>query len=87
MKGGQHIDGEMHLCEPVTIPQQKASRADTHFTLLGLELLTRYPLIYIFIFTDLRENNKMKMRVDLMTEEVGNIEDEDYALNNIGKAK
>ena len=41
----------------------------------------------VFIFSGIRENNKVEMGVDLMIEEVVNIEDEDYAMNNMETEK
>ena len=69
------------------IPQQKYSRTDKDFTLLGLTLLTGKPLMCVVIFTDIRENKMVEMGVDPMAEEVGNIEDEDYVLFFWGKGK
>ena len=87
MKGDGHIGGEKYLCEPGVIPQQKASRADKHFTLLGLTLLTGEPLMCVVIFAGLRRNPQYEMGVDPRVEPVGNIDDEDYVLKNMGKGK
>ena len=75
MKGDRHIDGEMYLCEPGVIPQQKLSRADKHFTLLGLTLLSGEPLMCVVIFAGMRRNPQYEMGVDPRVEPVGNVDD------------
>ena len=87
MKGDGHIGGETYLCEPGVIPQQKSSRADKHFTLLGLTLLTGEPLMCVVIFAGKRRNPQYEMGVDPRVKPVGNADDEDYVLKNMGKGK
>ena len=87
MKGDGHIGGEMYLCEPGVIPQQKSSRADKHFTTLGLTLLNGPPLMCVVIFAGMRRNPQYEMGVDPRVEPVGNVDDEDYVLKNMGKGK
>ena len=53
MKGDGHIGGEMYLCEPGVILEQKSSRADKHFTLLGLTLLSGGTInVYCYVCGD-----------------------------------
>ena len=87
MKGDGHIGREMYLCELGMIPQHKSSRADKHFTLLGLMLLTIELIMCVVIFCKLRPNKKVEMGVDPMIEEAGQFSDHDYTIKNMGKGK
>ena len=87
MKGDGHIGGEMYRSKPRMFPQQKSSRANKKFPILDVPLLHGEPIMCVFIFAGLRDNKKVEMGIDPMAEEVANIDNEDYAINNMEKGK
>ena len=50
-KGDGHISGKIILCECGTKTKNKTSSEDKHFTLCGLLLLNRTPLVCILFMT------------------------------------
>ena len=56
MQGDGYIGGETFLCELGVIPQDKSSRNNKHFTLLGINLLSGEPIMCVVIFTGKRGN-------------------------------
>ena len=82
-----HIGGKTFLCELGVIPQEKSSRNDKHFTLLGLTLLSGEPLVYVIIFVGKRRNPVVEMEIDPRTEEVGSVLDEDYIFKSFGEGR
>ena len=87
MKGDGRIGGEIYLCEPGVIPQQKLSRVYKHLTLLGLILFTGKHLMCVVIFLGKRRNPQYEMGVKPRAEPVGNTADDDYVLKNMGNRK
>ena len=77
LQGDGHIGKETLLCELDVIPQEKSSRNDKHFTLLGLTLLSGEPLMCVVIFAGKRRNPVVEMGIDPQAEEVGSVLDED----------
>ena len=77
LQGDGHIGEETFLCELDVIPQDKSSRKNKHFTLIGLTLLSEEPLICVVIFAGKRRNPVVEMGIDPQAEEVGSVLDED----------
>ena len=50
--GDGDIGTEIYLYERGVIPQEKVSKNNKHFTLLGLTLLTGQPLMWVVIFVE-----------------------------------
>ena len=87
MQDDEHIDGEAFLYELGVTPQEKSSRENKHFTLLGLTLLSGKPLMCVVIFVGKRCSPVVEMEIDPRAEEVGPVLDEDYIIKNCGKCK
>ena len=64
MKGDGHAGGELLLCASGTIPQQKISTRDKHFTLMPLTLLTGDPLMCILIISGKKPSAATEMGID-----------------------
>ena len=84
MTGDGHIGGEKYLCEKGVVAQLKAARADKHFTVLGVTLLNGIPLMCVVIFAGKKCEAKYELGVDPRAEVVGDLDDEDFVVKNMG---
>ena len=87
MTGDGHQGGQLLLCPKGTIPQQKISTRDKHFTLMGLTLLSGEPVMCILIIAGKKPNALVEMGINNEATMVGKEGDEDFFENNCGKDK
>ena len=85
MKGDGHAGGELLLCASGTIPQQKISTRDKHFTLMPLTLLTGDPLMCILIISGKKPSAATEMEIDQFQEMVCTHDDEEFFKKIVGK--
>jgi len=83
MKGGGHICGQMYLCAKGSISQKKASTKDTHFTTLGLNLLTGEPLMCVVMIQGILIKADYWTGVDMLADTVVNEGNADFYKNNL----
>ena len=87
MQDDEHIGGEAFIYELGPTPQEKSSRNNKHFTLIGITLLIRKSLMCVVIFVGKRCSPVVEMEIDPRAEEVGPVLDEDCIVKNCGKGK
>ena len=87
MAGDGHVGGERYLCEKNSVPQQKTSTKDKHFTLLPLTLLTGQPLMCILIIAGKKHDALTEMGINSSAEMIGKEGDADFFENNSGHGK
>jgi len=87
MSGDGHVGGEKLLCAKGTIPQQKTSTRDKHFTLLPLVLLTGKPLMCVMIIAGKKPDVLVEMGINSAAEMNGKEGDEDFFDKNSGAGK
>ena len=85
--GDGDVGAERYLCEKGRIPQEKVSKNNKHFTLLGLTLLTGAPLMCVMIFAGKRRNAMVELGIDPFAKDVGDVTDVDYIMKNKGPGK
>ena len=78
--GDGDVGTEKYLCEKVQIPQEKVSKNNEHFTLIGLTLLTSAPLLCVMILTGKRHNVIVELGVDPFAKDIGEITDNDFII-------
>ena len=87
MDNDGYVGGEKLLCAKGTIPQQKTSTRDKHFTLLPLVLLTGKPLMCIIIIAGKKPDVLVEMGINGAAEMNGEEGDEDFFEKNSGVGK
>ena len=87
MTGDGHQGGQLLLCPKGTIPQQKISTRDKHFTLMGLTLLSGDPVMCILIIAGKKPSALVELGINNDATMVGKEGDEDFFENNCGKDK
>ena len=85
--GDGDVGTEKYLCEKGRIPQEKVSKNNKHFTLLGLTLLNGAPLMCVMIFAGKRRNAMVELGIDPFADDVGEVTDLDYIMKNKGPGK
>lgn len=86
-RGDGHIAGTKYCCEHGTIPNNKVSHNDRHFTLLGFTALTGEPVLCVVIVSGKVQAIEVEMGIDIEATVIGSPSDKDYIKNNRGKGK
>ena len=87
MAGDGHVGGELFLTEKGTIPQNKSSKANKRFTLIGLTSFTGEPVLCIIILQGKIAKPDIEAGVDILVPPEGNIDDKDFFQKNYGPGK
>ena len=87
MAGDGHVGGELFLAEKGTIPQNKASKTNKRFTLIGLTAFTGEPVICIIILQGKLAKPHIEAGVDILVPPIGETNDADFFSNNYGPGK
>ena len=64
-RGDGHITGTKYCCEHGTIPNNKVSHNDQHFTVLGFTALTGEPVLCVVIIAGVTQAFEVEMGIDL----------------------
>jgi len=64
-RGDGHVTGTKYCCEHGTIPYNKASHNDRHFTLLGFTALTGEPVLCVVIISGILKAFEVEMGIDI----------------------
>ena len=75
------------MCEKDEIPQDKVSKNNKHCTALGLTVLSSVPLVWVMIFAGNHCNAMDELGVDLFAEDVVDVTDANYNMNDKGPGK
>ena len=86
-KGDGHEGGRKFLCRKGTVPFQKVSHKDKHFTVMGFTLLTGKPVMCAVIISGNVMRGDIETGIDVFATQIGDRNDEDYFENNYGKDK
>lgn len=86
-KGDGHVGGQLPLCETGKTPQIKISTRDTHYTTMGLTVLTGDPVMCVVIFTGKKTNTLCETGLELSAETFGSPDDHDYFKKSSGPGK
>ena len=87
VSGDGYVGGEKLLCEKDSVPQQKISTRDKHFTLLPFVLLNSNPIMTIMIISDKKLDALVEMGINNSAEIYEHEEDEDFFENASGPGK
>ena len=87
MAGDGHIGGELFLAERGTIPQNKTSKTNKRFTLIGLTAFTGEPIICVIIFQGKQPKADIEAGIDILVPPIGDPNDRDFFENNYGPGK
>ena len=80
--GDGDVGTEVYLREKGRIPQEKISKNNTHFMLLGLTLLSGQPLMYVMVAVGKHHNAMVELGVDPFAEDIRDDNDTDNSMNN-----
>ena len=86
-KDDGHVGGQKFMCEVGSVPQQKFSTKDRHFTLLGFTNLKGEPVMCLLILAGIEQKFEVETGIDLTAPTYGDIKDRDFFENNCGKGK
>ena len=87
MAGDGHVGGELFLAEKGTIPQNKTSKTNKRFTLIGLTAFTGEPVLCIIILQGKQPKPDIEAGVDILVSPIGDTSDPDFFANNYGPGK
>ena len=87
MAGDGHVGGELFLAEKGTIPQNKTSKTNKRFTLIGLTAFTGEPVICIIILQGKQPKADIEAGIDILVPPIGDTSDPDFFTNNYGPRK
>ena len=86
-RGDGHIGGQKYVCEIGTVPQNKVSHNDRHFTVLGFTALDGSPVLCMVIIAGVQQKYEVETGLDIEAEMVGDPTDKDFFERNRGKGK
>ena len=87
MAGDGHVGGELFLTEKGTIAQNKCSKTNKKFTLIGLTAFTGEPVICIIIIQGKQPKPHVEAGVDILVSPIGDSNDSDFFEKNYGPGK
>ena len=86
-RGDGHIGGQKYMCEIGTVPQNKVSHNDRHFTVLGFTALDGSPVLCVIIIAGVKQLYEVETGLDMDATIVGDSNDSDFFEKNRGKGK
>ena len=86
-RGDGHIGGQKYVCEIGTVPQNKVSHNDRHFTVLGFTALDGSPVLCVIIIAGVKQMYEVETGLDMDAAIAGNENDSDFFEKNRGKGK
>ena len=86
-RGDGHVRGRKYCCERGSIPQNKSSYNDCHFTCLGFTALTGEPVLCVVIVSGITEAYEVEVGIDVDAPVIGDPSDKDFFEKNRGKGK
>ena len=87
MAGDGHVGGELFLSAKGTVPQNKTSKVNKKFTLIGLTAFTGDPVLCIIILQGKQRRADIESGIDILVPPVGKTSDPDFYRNNFGPGK
>ena len=77
-RGDGHVRGKKYCCEFGSIPQNKASHNDRHFTCLGFTALSGEAVLCVVIIAGINQAYEVEVGTDLEAPIIGETTDDDY---------
>ena len=86
-RGDGHVRGRKYCCEFGSIPQNRASHNDRHFTCLGFTSLSDEPVLCVVIIAGINQAYEVEVGIDPDAKIIGDPTDDDYFEKNRGVNK
>ena len=86
-RGDGHVRGTKFCCEIGSIPQNKASHNDRHFTCLGFTALSGEPVLCVVIIAGINDSYEVEVGIDTDAPIIGDPSDSNYLEINRGVGK
>jgi hypothetical protein len=86
-KGDGHVGGKKYVCQKGYVPQQKASKKEKKFTVIGLTNLKGEPVMCVIIIEGKQRQLEVELGLDYSAHLEGSAEDPDFIKKNTGVGK